>query len=361
MIHMGRSRVVLLAVLTGALVLRDAVAQADCTAPAACCITSVANVTAPLPERVRIGVRFLRVDHVSERDGNFAADVYLITAYPAGGLRPDLDIRNAGETPNIVDDRTLLQDGVCYRSRRVLDTFDTWYRLRRFPFDEQLLRIVLDDDDHTDREIVYDGTLWPQMITDEAYRELTSWRVAGYPMLHQRVTPWSFAPGGARIRHLTIELPVTRVWEFYLTRYFLPLLLIVALAFTLFWTKPEDLGSASSIGMTCVLAIIAFQLTQADTLPHVPYLTLADRIYVVCYVATAAALGIAVRASYIASAGRHDEAHQLHHRSRRWFPAVFVVSALVAIVSGWRTQRDPRSDTPETLAAPTPPPGSASW
>ena len=45
----------------------------------------------------------------------------------------------------------------------------------------------------------------------------------------------------------------------------LPLLVIVAVAFTVFWIDPEDLSSKASIGVTCLLAAIAFQLAEAGT------------------------------------------------------------------------------------------------
>ena len=117
------------------------------------------------------------------------------------------------------------------------------------------------------------------MIAIDAYRELSAWRVEGYPMLEVKRSSFSAVPGQKGPRLLIVSTPIERVSQFYLTRYFLPLFLIVALAYGLFWIKPDDLGSAASVGITCMLAIITFQITQADALPHVPYLTLADRVY----------------------------------------------------------------------------------
>ena len=58
----------------------------------------------------------------------------------------------------------------------------------------------------------------------------------------------------------------------------------------LFWIDADDLSSQVTIGITCVLAAIAFQLAEAAALPAVDYLTLADRVYAICYVA----IGLAV-------------------------------------------------------------------
>jgi hypothetical protein len=101
----------------------------------------------------------------------------------------------------------------------------------------------------------------------------------------------------------------------------LPLLVIVAVAFSVFWIHPEDLNTKASIGVTCLLAAIAFQLAEAGMLPEVAYLTLADRVYAICYTMLALSLMLAVNSSAEAN------------RARTIFPSVR---------SGeWRAPRDP--------------------
>jgi hypothetical protein len=159
-------------------------------------------------------------------------------------------------------------------------------------------------------------------------------------------------------RLLIISTPIDRVSQFYLTRYFLPLFLIVALAYGLFWIKPDDLGSAASVGITCMLAIITFQITQADTLPHVPYLTLADRVYTACYLATSVALGIVLWESYVTTGGNLEAAIRTDKRMRRYFPIGFAVLVGVSIALGWNSHQDnPDADIPAVLAPKAPPAG----
>lgn len=43
--------------------------------------------------------------------------------------------------------------------------------------------------------------------------------------------------------------------QLFLTPFVLPLLLILAVAFTVFWIDPHDLGSQNSIGATHLLAL----------------------------------------------------------------------------------------------------------
>src|SRR5262249_21380526 len=120
----------------------------------------------------------------------------------------------------------------------------------------------------------------------------------------------------------------------------------------------EDLGTSISLGVTCMLAIIAFQFTQSGSLPHVAYLTLADLVYAVCYVATALALFIAVSESYLATHGQLERAIRVDHRARVWFPIVFLLTIGLTVFFGWRSHvDDPDADIPQRLAPLVTPPG----
>jgi len=120
--------------------------------------------------------------------------------------------------------------------------------------------------------------------------------------------------------------------------------LLVAIAYSIFWVKPDDLGSAAGIGITCMLSIIAFQLAQADTLPHVPYLTIADRIYTICYILIAVALACAVLEAYWHRTGREQQADSVDRIGRKLFPVVFLVSCLASSLWGWYAKSDQDAD-----------------
>lgn len=330
----------------------------DCAGPEECCITDRTKVTVKLPEHIRTGLRVTHLREVSERGGSWTGEVSLVTRWPAGGLRPELVVRNAsGDLATSVDE-SVRQGDLCYRERRIGATFSNWFRLRRFPFDSQLLRLLLEERALTDEDAIWEPDLWPNLIAIDAYRELSGWRVEGYPQLEVKRSSFSAVPEHKGPRLLIISTPIERVSQFYLTRYFLPLFLIVALAYGLFWIKPDDLGSAASVGITCMLAIITFQITQADTLPRVPYLTLADRVYTACYLATAGALGIVLWESYVTTGGKLDAALRVDKRMRRWFPVGFAALVGISIALGWSSHQDnPDADIPGMLAPKVPPAG----
>lgn len=306
-----------------------------CTGPAECCIVKAADVKEALPTKARVGIRVMRIEKIVEQEGNFSGEITLMTRWKAGGLRPELNPRNAAEASYPLDE-TKLVNGTCYRERRVIAKFQTWFRLRRFPFDRHDLRINLEDRTHPAKELTYDAVLWPNTLSIDALRELPAWRIPEMPYIHSvKDSTFAFPMDAQHPQLVLLHLPVERHSSFYLTRFFLPLLLLVAIAYSIFWVKADDLQSSSAIGITCMLSIIAFQLAQADSLPRVPYLTIADRIYTVCYVLIALTIACAVLEAYLVGAKKEEKASRVDAIGRRWFPVLAVVLATGSTLWGW--------------------------
>jgi hypothetical protein len=356
----SRRAAVLALLLSLALLFASRAARADCAGPAECCITDPTAATAPLPERVRVGLRILRIGEVSERDGEYHADLYVMTRWPAGGVMPSLVARNVVDTTNVVEDRVERgKDDFCYHAVRIQDDFETPFLLHRFPFDKQRLRLVLEDFHYRPDVYTYDAELWPLAISNEAYRDLQAWRIERFPAVTQRDATGRFFPGDQPARVLLLEIPVQRVWEFYMSRYFFPLLLIVALSYSLFYVKPDDLASSSGIGITAVLAIIAFQVAQAESMPHVAYMTLADKVYAICYLFTSVALALTIHGTFISRHGQEARADTLQRRYRVFFPLLFALSFAGAVAWGWTAGAGETGTPPNALPPAHPPPGES--
>jgi hypothetical protein len=125
---------------------------------------------------------------------------------------------------------------------------------------------------------------------------------------------------------------VKRHVTFHMTKYFLPLLVIVVIAFSVFWIDAEDLSSQVTIGVTCVLAAIAFQFAEASSLPEVAYLTLADRVFAVCYVAIGLAVMQTIYSNGLARRGKKAEAALLDRRCRAVFPVVLIAALVLSTI-----------------------------
>jgi hypothetical protein len=148
-----------------------------------------------------------------------------------------------------------------------------------------------------------------------------------------RAFPWD--PGAPDYDYATFSVTVRRHVSYHVSKYFLPLLLIVIVSFSVFWIDAEDLASEVQVGVTCLLAAIALQFAESNALPDVSYLTLADRTYATSYVAIALSVLHVVFTNHLARTGRRTLAVRIDRWSRVLFPVGLVLALWMGIVRAY--------------------------
>jgi len=307
----------------------------SCDGPPECCPQSLADAL-PAPVAVKLGVVLVGLYNVNEKQGTWDADFYLNESWPpTPGFTPATEIVNENSHQGEQFDDTELRDGRCFRSRRIHSTVHSSYNLRVFPFDHQRLTLEFSDAEFSQDSARYTEEPSVAALDENARSELSNWKIEG-PIEYARRSRVFVEDGAApRYDYATFSVPVRRHITFHLTRFFLPLFVIVAVALTVFWIDPEDLNSKVSIGVTCLLAAIAFQFAEAGTLPEIAYLTLADRIYAICYAALAIALMFTIHGNALNRKSRRNEAVRLDRIGRVAFPVGLAVAVAAAVV--WST------------------------
>jgi hypothetical protein len=248
------------------------------------------------------------------------------------GFTPQTEIVNESIRHGTQFDTTELHDGICQRSRRLHSTLRCAYNLRTFPFDKQLLPLEISDDQFTSRDAVYADSPQPLGFGDGVLQVVSGWQAEGGPYFAHEARAFQWESGAPAYDYATFTIPVHRHSTFHVTKFFLPLFVIVAIAFSVFWIDADDLSSQATIGVTCVLAAIAFQLAEASNLPEVAYLTLADRVYVVCYLAIGLAMMETIYSTSLARRGKKDLAVRLDRRCRTAFPLALLVALGLSVV-----------------------------
>jgi branched-chain amino acid transport system substrate-binding protein len=279
----------------------------------------------------KLGLRSRGVYDVDDKTNTWVADYWLFEAWsPSSGFSPDTELINEVERQDqpAQSDTIEKRHGQCVRWRHLRSRFFTAYDFRRFPFDTQRLELAIADGEYNADELTYESSPARSTVDEVVSRQLPGWKPTGTLEYHRAQR--AFDSGDeARTKYdcATFSVPVRRRPLYHIAKFFLPLFLIVAVAFSCFWIGADDLQSRIGIGVTCLLAVIAFQLTQTGSLPQVDYLTLADRVYVSCYVATAAAV---VESVYVNALARHERTAFARHidRSARWVFALSLVAAV---------------------------------
>lgn len=157
-------------------------------------------------------------------------------------------------------------------------TFRANLDLRRFPFDRQMLEVRI-------QSFIYDVARL-QLVPverplgwehDSTYEEL---RVTGVD-----VESREFRLGGHedRFSEFRAKIHVVRNWAFYVWTVFGPVVLIAMIACAVFLVPLEAFADRVSICLTALLACIATHFAISFNLPHVGYLTVVDRLFVITY------------------------------------------------------------------------------
>ncbi|MGD0678511.1 MAG: hypothetical protein ABSC94_24145 [Polyangiaceae bacterium] len=279
------------------------------------------------------------ITSINEKSGTWDADFYLYERWRASpGFTPQTEVVNEAERHATQFDTTEMTDGTCQRSRRIRSTLRSAYNLRRFPFDRQSLPLEISDDQFASSDVVYAGLASPLGFDTEVRAMVSGWKVDDQLGYSRQPRRFASEMGAPVYDYASFTVHVSRHVTYHVTKYFLPLLVIVVIAFSVFWIDAADLSSQVTIGVTCVLAAIAFQLAQAGSLPAISYLTLADRVYAACYVAIGFAVIETIYSNGLARRGKPAEAALVDRRCRWVFPAVLVTaigfSAILAFHNG---------------------------
>jgi hypothetical protein len=97
------------------------------------------------------------------------------------------------------------------------------------------------------------------------------------------------------------------------------------LAYLVFYVAADRIDVAVGLTVTSLLASIAFQISLADSLPDIGYLTTADRIFHLSYFLIMVAMGQMVYAYNLFVAEQAERARSLDLAGRVLYPLVFFV------------------------------------
>jgi hypothetical protein len=245
--------------------------------------------------------------------------------------QPRFEFVNA-TVPHASYDTALLvtPDGTVKYTERVSASLSSDFQLRHFPFDRQRLSIFVHPFvDQAHLVVFRDDDPATSITTEERlYGGLAQWDVLGISA-HTSMVPMT---RGRRIAEIRFNILVKRRYPFYLYKVFLPLVLMVALSWTVFWVDPADLASQVQISVTTILTVIAFAFAISVNLPKMPYLTYIDAFFLTCYIFV---FLTAVEVTTVHVAGRsrrHGAVTRIRRVSRIVMPICFVIVNLLVVL-----------------------------
>jgi Neurotransmitter-gated ion-channel ligand binding domain len=248
------------------------------------------------PTVVGVGIFFQDVAYLSDVDQTLDADIYVVTRWhdprladptradasadcppPDGRLwMPALEPESLRGRQAFYPSRFLVDGrGVVTYARRLWVKVSYPLDFRDFPLDRHRWMVTLWPVLSRAGEMVFHPLRRVTAMND--HLSIQGWRI-GAPRATaskaQRVArPGTFA-------RFDVELDLERDWSYHAWKLGLPLILIVLMAYGVYFIPASAVAQQIGLGMTSMLTLIAYMLTLGSTLPRISYLTRADRFFV---------------------------------------------------------------------------------
>lgn len=257
----------------------------------------------PAPRQVEVDLYILDIAEIDEPGGQFAMHVLLSCTWKDAtlafeGTEPRawreeaaMEQVNANWRPMVEFNRTaapveiehmilrIYPDGRVEFERQMNIRIATALDLRKLPFDTQRLRIELESFQH--QADVLELSLPPENLHMTKEISLTQWQPGR--------TTTETGPKYSEVydetySRATVTIEVTRRYQYYIWQMMVPLGILVAMAFAVFYLPPTDLADRMNVIIASLLTVVALSYSLHTDLPKVPYLTVIDWLFLLAYV-----------------------------------------------------------------------------
>lgn len=234
---------------------------------------------------------------------------------------PEMIMKNSGRIFERWPQTVSIEEGgkVTYL-QRISGTFSSYHNLADFPFDDQSTslrfvplhwsakKLTLRNDD------VFTGMTHPLNISDWSVDKVEASVVTErFEALQQDRAVYA----------LTIS--ANRDIGYYVWKILLPIALIVAMSWCVFWIDPKQFGTQIGLSATSFLTMVAFIFATSNMLPKLGYVTTLD-----VYIAGATgfvfvAMVQSLSTGFLSAQGHASVAKKLDQISRIGFPVLFLL------------------------------------
>jgi len=244
---------------------------------------------------------------------------------------PQLDFLNSGpmqpRRSEDVDQVEIGPEGLVQHQQRYFGSLATYRSLREFPFDQHVFEISLLSTEYAEDEL--------HLVVNQAQTgrrdllNITDWTIDS---VTAAIDTYVVETTGRRLSTYEYGISARRQVGFYIWKVMVPLALIVAMSWTVFWVSPAQFGPQIGMSATAMLTLIAFQFALVSVLPKLAYFTVLDQFIVGSTILVFVALVEAVIASYLVSQEKTALALRLDAVCRWAFPAAFGLLILFVFV-----------------------------
>ncbi|MEM7029226.1 MAG: hypothetical protein AAF629_06650 [Chloroflexota bacterium] len=239
---------------------------------------------------------------------------------------PDFEITDSREPrERMYMELSIQADGTVFYRERFRAIIAQNFDFEQFPFDQHDISLNVEPFTYDKRYVVFYELEEERLDTTWQTNE---WEIEDNFLIIDEDEESDYAG-------VTLVVPISRRYNFYLTNFILPLVLIVTISWAVFWMDFESssLADQLSVSFTSVLTVVAFDFISSDSLPKLPYATVLDNIVTISYICLALTVLENIWGSSLAKQSKTVAMKRLDITSRFIFPLGYYGAIAYLIMS----------------------------
>jgi hypothetical protein len=150
--------------------------------------------------------------------------------------------------------------------------------LKKFPFDNQKLQIILEDKKRTTSELVYETNLKESGVDDSI--SFAGWKIKPF---YLNVSEHQYQIYEETYSQFSFNIPISRFPLNAFIKTFLPITFIILVALSSFVLDPDKITTRIGMVGSALVASVMFHVSLTNQIPPVGYLTFADKFMILTY------------------------------------------------------------------------------
>ena len=202
--------------------------------------------------------------------------------------------------------------------------------LRRIPFDDQVFTLVFEPLGFAaDQVHLEPDPDWTSTRSDHV--SVRQWTIGQVTGAAEEVDLGMQSGREVAVSAVSFSVPASRDPGFLLRTIVLPLLILVALSWSVFWMDTSLLSDRMAISFLGILTVVAFQIVVSEQQPRIPYFTILSSFLLISYLVLVASVIVNLRVGALDRAGHVAQGNRLDRRCRWLFPAAFSIVNLLMV------------------------------
>lgn len=210
--------------------------------------------------------------------------------------------------------------------------FKAKFNYSSFPFDKQKMVFFFSNDDpfyayNEVAELTSDGQEYLKENFLKLNYFLNQWKVKSYNTKYDYINESSY-----KKNIFSISYEIERLYFYYIAKILLPILLILMISWSVFWLNPKYLEGRLTVGVVCLLSLIAYNFVVDKDIPKLGYLTIMDYIILVSYFFSSIST---LQSIFINATGNNlVKARKIDNYFKIFIPLSYVVSIFIVVTIG---------------------------